>query len=121
MACTCGSGKKTSLVYACSGAANTGLLADQIARKLNAAGLGNMTCLAGLGADLDGFITSAEASDRNIVLDGCAVACGTKIFSKLGLPCQSLILTDFGVKKGETPITAELIDQITGKLNEVLA
>ena len=118
MSCACGSEKKTTLVYACSGAANTGLLADQIARKMNQEGTGNMTCLAGLGAELTGFNASAEGADKNLVLDGCAIACGAKIFDKMGLKYQHVLMTNHGVKKGETVITPELIDQIATQVVE---
>lgn len=118
MSCDCGMDKKTTLVYACSGAANTGLLADQVARKMNKDGNGDMTCLAGLGAEMSGFKASAEGADKNLVLDGCALACGAQIFDKFGLKYQHIVLTSYGVKKGETVITPELIDEITGKVLE---
>jgi len=40
------SGKKSVLLYSCSGAANIGSLADQAARKLFADEVGKTTCLA---------------------------------------------------------------------------
>ncbi len=43
MSCGCSSGQKR-LIYACSGAANTGLLADQVARRLTLMGEGKMAC-----------------------------------------------------------------------------
>ena len=47
MADCCCNGKQTAnLLYACSGSANTGHLADQVARKLAREGAGKMTCLA---------------------------------------------------------------------------
>lgn len=117
MSCACSSGPST-LIYACSGAANTGLLSDQVARTLAQQGLGKMTCLAALGAQLSGFQASAAGADQNLVLDGCPVACGAKIFEKAELPFKHLVLTDFGVKKGETIITPELIAQIATKVQE---
>jgi uncharacterized metal-binding protein len=116
MACACGSGKPRTLVYACSGAANTGLLADQVARKLNRDGSGDMTCLAGLGADLSGFRASAVGAGRNLVIDGCAVACGAKIFGRQGLAYRHVVLTARGVKKGETVITPELVERIGAEI-----
>ncbi len=110
--CSCGSGK-TVLVTACSGAANTGLLADQVARGLRSEGVGSMTCLAALGAELSGYVESARGADRNIVVDGCPVACGAKIYAKLGLPCEHYVMTDFGVEKGKTAITPEVVAEIT--------
>ena len=52
--CGCGS-EKLVLITACSGAANTGLLADQVARALRTAKAGSLTCLAALGAELSGL------------------------------------------------------------------
>jgi uncharacterized metal-binding protein len=40
-----------------------------------------------MGAGLSGFVTSATAAGRNIVVDGCPVACGA---------------TSFGVDKAKT-------------------
>ncbi len=39
----------TKLIFACSGAADVGAIADQAARKLTRDGVGKMFCLAGIG------------------------------------------------------------------------
>lgn len=113
--CSCGSGK-TTLVWACSGAANTGLLADQVMRQLNRDGVGSSTCLAALGAKLSGFIASAQSADMNVVIDGCPVACGKKQFEALGIPHEHFITTNYGVEKGKTAITGEVIAETTAKI-----
>lgn len=114
--CSCGSNRETNLVYACSGAANTGLLADQVMRALNRDEVGDSTCLAAMGADLSGFIESARNATRNLVLDGCKVACGRKIFEKNGLPFKHFVMTDYDVEKGKTAITGELIETIAQRI-----
>ncbi|HOJ63183.1 MAG TPA: putative zinc-binding protein [Spirochaetota bacterium] len=114
--CCCEGGIK--LVYACSGAANTGYLADRVSRKLMKEKKGSMTCLAAMGAELSGFIESAKSAEKNIVIDGCPVACGKKIFERLGLPYTHFVTTDFGVQKGKTEITEDLIDDIFKKISE---
>lgn len=114
----CGGSGKTRLLYACSGAANTGYLADMTTRMLMTDGVGKMTCLAALGANLSGFVASAKGADENIVIDGCPVACGSAIFDNLKLPCRQIVLTDFGVKKGKTDITPELIADIKEQVKE---
>lgn len=81
--CNCGSDSKT-FIYTCSGAANTGLLADRVARQLAISGQGSLTCLAAVGAGLESFIKSAGCAARNIVIDGCPVACGKLILEKRG-------------------------------------
>ena len=110
--CTCGSNGVT-LIYACSGAANTGYLADAVSRKLMRDGAGKMTCLAAMGAGLSGFIESAKCAEKNIVIDGCPVACGKKVFDKLEVSCMHFIITDEGIEKNKTDITQEVIDRVT--------
>jgi uncharacterized metal-binding protein len=117
--CSCGS-EGIKLIYSCSGAANTGLLADSVSRKLMKEGAGKMTCLAAVGADLSGFIESAKCADKNILIDGCSVSCGKLIFEKNNLPYQHFVLTDLGVEKGKTEITPELIEEIKYKLSEAI-
>ena len=121
MACNCSGDRDTILVYACSGAANTGLLADQVMRALNRDKLADSTCLSALGADLSGFVESARSATRNIVLDGCTVACGKKIFEAKGLPYERFVMTDFGVEKGKTAITGEIIESIVARIAERIA
>jgi uncharacterized metal-binding protein len=117
--CSCGSDKKINLIYACSGAANTGLLADQAARRLSLEGVGNMSCLSGIGANLSNFVENAKTA-KNILIDGCPVACGKKMFDNLELPYQHLIITNFGVEKGKTVITEDVIEQVKGSLKEAI-
>lgn len=122
MGCTCSCGKEgeTRILYACAGAANTGYLADQVARKLSREGMGDMSCLAGVGARLSGFIESAKAADRAIVIDGCSVACGKKAFEDNGIPLTHFMVTDFGVEKKKTEITQEVIDRVAGEIRRAL-
>jgi uncharacterized metal-binding protein len=82
--CGCSSESATRLVMACSGAANTGLLADSVARKLAKLDTGRMTCLAAPGASLSGHVESARGAGENIVLDGCPTACGKHIMGGRG-------------------------------------
>lgn len=119
MSCGCSS-NSDRLIYACSGAANTGLLSDQVARRLTLRGTGRMTCLAGLGADLDSFVQSARTAKQNLVLDGCPVSCGRKAFERLGLTCEALVLTEFGVEKGKTAITEPLIAGLADRIAQTL-
>jgi len=116
----CCNGNSVTLIYACSGAANTGLLADQVARRLASSGVGKMTCLAAMGAGLSGFVASAKGAGKNVVVDGCPVACGAAIFRKLDIPFEHYRTTDFGVEKGKTPITSEVIDKTHAAVKEAV-
>ncbi len=115
--CCCGSDKPVRLIYACSGAANTGYLADGAARRLMRDGKGKMTCLAAVGAELSGFVESAKAADCNIVIDGCPVSCGKQIFERLALPFSHYKTTDYGIEKGKTKITDDIVADVAGKIS----
>lgn len=120
MPCNCGDAGESNLAYACSGAANTGLLADQVMRALNRDGIADSSCLAAMGADLSGFLESARSATRNIVIDGCKVACGKRVFEKNGIAFQHYVMTDFGVEKGKTKITGDLVESVAAKIAQGL-
>jgi len=113
---------KSKLIYSCSGAADTGEIADQISRKLTKEGYGKMTCLASVGAHISGFVESAKGADENIVIDGCSVACAKKILEHIGVaPAKSYVLTEMGVEKGKTPVTEKIVNAISNKIKKSLS
>ena len=120
MECNC-SASPNRLVFACSGAANTGYLADQVARRLALQGKAKLLCMAALGAELEGYVRSARTADSNLVIDGCPTACGRKIFERLGLPHTPVVLTDLGVEKGKTLIDEQVIDAIAARVDQGLS
>ncbi|MFH1074184.1 MAG: putative zinc-binding protein [Candidatus Firestonebacteria bacterium] len=109
--CSCGCGGKNVLIYSCSGACDTAEISDLAARKLRSNGVGKMYCLAGIGANLTNFIEQAKAADLNVVIDGCAVGCGKKIFEGKGAKMKCFAVTDFGMEKGKTPVTPENVQK----------
>ncbi len=125
MSCGCGggSGQRKVLVYACSGAANVAEIADHVARQLTAEGLGQMFCLAGLGAGIANMIQTARDADLNLVLDGCPLDCSRLIFEKLGLTNVKIIrVTDHGIAKAKgVKITEEQVQKIVSLAKEALA
>ncbi|MDQ5985131.1 MAG: hypothetical protein CSYNP_00835 [Syntrophus sp. SKADARSKE-3] len=106
----------TALIFACSGAADLGEIADRVARRLRNEGYARMTCLAGIGAGLSGYVESAKGADGNITIDGCQVACARKALEKIGVSPKSHILTDLGLIKGETPVTEEIVASVCEKI-----
>ncbi|MBA3062892.1 putative zinc-binding protein [bacterium] len=118
--CCCNT--KSRLIYSCSGAANTGEMADQISRKLAKEGYGNMTCLASVGAHISGFVESAKGADKNNTIDGYSVAYAKKILEHIGVsPTKSYALTEMGVEKGKTPSTEEIVSKISNKIKKDLS
>ncbi len=67
-----------TIVVACSGGADVGELADQLARKMARSGKAKPFCLAGFGGHIPGMIETAKSADKIIAIDGCPVACAKK-------------------------------------------
>ena len=107
--CSCGGGSVT-LIFACSGAANVGKMADEAARKLAREGKGRMYCLAGLGGDVKEIVEMARSADRVLVIDGCPTDCAKKTVERAGIRRYAFVrVTDLGMEKGKTPVTEETI------------
>jgi uncharacterized metal-binding protein len=101
--CCCGN-EGVNLIYSCSGGADAGALSDLIARKLGKEGYGKMSCLAGIGADISGFIVSARDAEQNITIDGCPLRCAAKNLANRGIESHSFVLTELGFAKGGTNV-----------------
>ena len=121
--CGCAAPKKKVLLYACSGAANVAEIADHVARQLTAEGLGQMFCLAGLGAGIPNMIQSAKDADLNVVLDGCPLDCARLIFEKAGVTNVKIIrVTDHGIAKAKgVKITDEQVQKIAALARAAVA
>ena len=119
--CGCGCGE-IRLLFACSGAADVGALADQAARKLSKEGVGSMVCLAGIGGGISGMIESAKAASKVLVIDGCPVDCGKKAMEKAGISNFDFIrVTDMGLTKGKSPVDDKNIEKVAQKGREILS
>lgn len=114
MADCCTGGVK--LLYSCSGSADVGQIADRVTRKLRDRGFARMTCLAGVAADLSGFVESARGADLNITIDGCGTMCAKKAIERIGITPESYVLTDFGIEKGKTPPTDDIVNMMVDRI-----
>ena len=107
--CCCGG--ENGLIFACSGASNVGQLANGVALDLAKNGQGSMSCIAAIGAHLDGFVVSVRDCDQLIVLDGCERNCALLTFQQVEVdPHVHLTFTEHGLEKkhGEGTSEAEL-------------
>jgi uncharacterized metal-binding protein len=113
-ACSCNEDSgPTALVYSCSGAADTGEIADRAARRLNAEDKAWMSCLAGIGGRVSGLMANAAAAPALIAIDGCPQDCARKTLELAGFTnVKHVRVTDLGFKKGKTPATEEAIRQV---------
>ena len=112
----CCGGGKTRLLYSCSGCSDVGEVADKATRKLSSQGFGKMTCLAGIGAHLSGFVASAKGADEAITIDGCPVACAKKNLEHIEVSPKSFILTEMGLVKGKTEVTNDVVEVVCRKI-----
>jgi uncharacterized metal-binding protein len=113
-ACSCNEDSgPTALIYSCSGAADTGEIADRAARRLDAEDKAWMSCLAGIGGRVSGLMANAAAAPVLIAIDGCPQDCARKTLELAGFTnVKHVRVTDLGFKKGKAPATEEAIRRV---------
>lgn len=119
--CAC-SGGGPRLIFACSGAADVGAIADQAARRLSREGKGRMYCTAGLGGDVQSIVDTARQASLILALDGCGVDCVRHTLERVGLKGYKHVrVTDLGLEKGKSPANDANIAKVAAKCAELLA
>lgn len=109
-------------IFACSGAADVGQIADHAARKLTADGAGKMSCLAGIGGRVKGIMEIAETATSILVVDGCPLHCGRNTMENAGFKkFEYICLADLGMEKGKTPATDEAVAKVVARGKALLA
>ena len=117
--CECSAAPK--LIFACSGAADVGAIADRTARKLTQDGVGKMFCLAGVGGRVPGIMKSTEAAAAILAIDGCPLNCAKSCLEQAGFKeFQHLQLADLGMEKGKTAVSEENIARVAAKGVELM-
>jgi uncharacterized metal-binding protein len=120
VACACSGAPK--LIFACSGAADVGALADQAARKITRDGAGKMFCLAGIGGRLEGIMKTSRTASKILAIDGCPLDCVKHTLLEAGFKdFEHIQLADLGLKKGETPLTDGNVQMVATRGMELLA
>lgn len=110
---TCACGGKPKLIFACSGSADVGAIADQAARKLTKDGAGRMYCTAGIGGRVSGIMATTESAAKILVIDGCPASCARNTLEQAGFKkYEHLQLATLGMEKGETPLTAAAVAKV---------
>jgi len=101
------------LIFACSGAADVGAVADQAARKLSREGAGAMFCMAGLGGQIKPIMDKTRAASKILAIDGCPLNCVKSSLTAAGFTTFDHVqLADLGMVKGQTPPTPEAVDTV---------
>jgi uncharacterized metal-binding protein len=117
--CSCSGGP--TLIFACSGAADVGAVADLAGRKLTADQKGKMFCLAGIGARVPGIMKTTEAAARILAIDGCPLNCVKGTLEQAGFKSfLHLQMADLGMEKGKTPPSPQTVGKVIDKACEML-
>jgi uncharacterized metal-binding protein len=99
-----------TLIFACSGAADVGGIADLAARKLTAEGTGKMYCLAGVGGRVSGILKTTGEAENILAIDGCPLDCTKLSLEEAGFSeYRHMRVTDLGLEKGKSPSTEQNI------------
>lgn len=118
---TCACGSAPTLIFACSGAADVGAVADQAAREMTRNGAGSMFCLAGIGGRVPGIMKTTEAAGDILAIDGCPINCVKKCLEEAGFDTfKHLRLADLGLKKGETEVNDSTVKAVARHGAELL-
>lgn len=99
-----------TLIFACSGAADVGAVADAAAREMTRSGCGHMFCLAGIGGAVEPILKKTAGAKKILAIDGCGLDCVKNCLEKAGFEQFShLQLGTLDMVKGQTPPTEEAI------------
>jgi len=118
----CETSAAPKLLFACSGAADVGEIADRAARKMTKEGAGKMFCLAGIGGRVEPIMKATVSAAQILALDGCGLDCVKQSLEQAGFKNYiHLRVTDLDMAKGSSPATNEHIDRVSQKAQELLS
>lgn len=110
------------MIFACSGCADVGAVADRAARKMTQDGIGKMYCLAGIGGRVPGIMKTAESASMILAIDGCELDCAKRSLDLAGFKNFSQIrVTDLGMEKGKTGVDDRSVGAVVEAASAVLA
>ncbi|MDI6709083.1 MAG: putative zinc-binding protein [Bacillota bacterium] len=93
----------TILVATCSGASNTGALAEEVAeRVVGADDRARLVCLAAVAAGKESALKKVREAARIVVIEGCPMRCATEILRQSAgrEPDIEVSITDrYGIQK----------------------
>jgi len=117
----CEGASAVRLIFACSGAADVGQIADLAARKLTRDGVGGMFCLAGVGGRVEPIMKKTASASRILVIDGCPLDCAKHCLQQAGVSdVEQVRVTDLGMEKGASPATDERVADVAAAATRTL-
>lgn len=113
--------EQKTVIYSCSGCSDAGELADRVARQLGKEGVGEMSCLAGIGGRVKPLMLKAQKAGKIVVVDGCPLNCARHTLLGAGFKeFQHIALQDLGHRKGNCPVTNERVNEATAAAAELI-
>ena len=92
--------KERLIVYSCSGCSNAAQMAKYIAVQLDRNGVGEMSCIVGVGGNVKKLVRTAKSGRPIVVIDGCPLACSKACLGNHSItPDIHFDLSTLGVKK----------------------
>ena len=106
------------LVYSCSGCSSAAQLANHVAVQMDRRGVAEMSCIAGVGGDVQQLVKLAKSGRAIIALDGCPLECVNHSLARHGVqPARHYQLHKYGVKKrNHQDFDAEQAAQVLGQV-----
>jgi uncharacterized metal-binding protein len=88
------------LVYSCSGCSSAAQMANDLAVRLDRERLAEMSCIAGVGADVSPLVQTATSGRPMLVIDGCPLECARNSLEQQDVtPDRHVNLAKRGVPK----------------------
>lgn len=115
------------LVYSCSGCSSAAQMANDLAVKLDREEKAEMSCIAGVGGDVDSLVDTATSGRPMLVIDGCPLECARKCLEGHGVsPDRHVNLAKRGVPKQyhadyDDDQAVERYDELLGELEQLEA
>ena len=110
-----------TLVFACSGAADVGAVADRAARAVSSAGAAKMFCAVGLGGKVQPILDATRGASTILAIDGCPSDCTKLSLAEAGIDhCLHLRVTDLGMAKGDTDVSDANVANVAEKAKSLL-
>ena len=109
-------GSSPPLVFACAGCSPAGRTAYEVAQRISSRGDAEMSCLAGVAAQLPHF--ERQAADRELwVVDGCPLECAMHVLRNQGREvARHIRLHDHGIKKRIGLTDGQTVEQLTEEI-----
>jgi uncharacterized metal-binding protein len=106
------------LVYSCSGCSSAAQMANDLAVSLDREGIAEMSCIAGVGGDVEPLVSTATSDRQTVVIDGCPLKCAKNCLEQHDVtPDRHYELSRIGVPKEDH---TDYDDQQAKRIRETL-